>query len=116
MEKRPQNWEVEPDEYLGTSYDGYDYYRLEDQVFRQMRDADEQRANSDTAWCCIAADFPPIKKLWRVRYPQAGTQRTMDEMPARTIPSAALHPKVKQDESPLELERPNIDAQQGKLF
>jgi hypothetical protein len=43
-------------------------------------------------------------------------QLTIAETPARTIPDKALRSNRKQDDSPLELEMPAIDAQQGKLF
>ena len=52
-------------------------------------------------------DFAAIRKLAAAK---------MLGLPPRVIPVTALRPKVKQNEAPLELERPGIDAKEPKLF
>ena len=44
------------------------------------------------------------------------TAAKMLGLPLRVIPTTALRPKVKQNDAPLELEQPGIDAKEPKLF
>lgn len=54
--------------------------------------------------------IPPVEQT------AAGAQYVAPDMIERKIPAGGLRPKTAQKDGPLELERPAIDAQQGKLF
>jgi hypothetical protein len=54
--------------------------------------------------------------LPRIEHTEAGPQTVISDTPARLIPEAGLKPKRAQNQSPLALEMPEIDAKQIKLF
>jgi hypothetical protein len=60
------------------------------------------------------ADY--LRPLPRIEHTEAGPQTVIADTPARLIPTAGLKPKRAQNQSPLALEMPEIDARQGKLF
>ncbi len=60
------------------------------------------------------ADY--LRPLPRIEHTAAGPQTVISDTPARVIPTAALTAKRRQDDSPLALEIPQIEAKQGKLF
>ena len=52
----------------------------------------------------------------RIEHTEAGPQIVIDDTPPRTIPAGPLKPRRKQTDKLMELEKPVIEAQQGKLF
>lgn len=52
----------------------------------------------------------------RIEQTEAGPQVVINDTTPRTIPAGPLRPKRKQTDRLMELEKPMIEAQQGKLF
>lgn len=52
----------------------------------------------------------------RIEHTEAGSQTVIADTPRRTVPNKKLVPKRRQNEKPLALELPAIEAQQIKLF
>jgi hypothetical protein len=61
-------------------------------------------------------DETPAGNQIRIEHTPAGAQTVISETPARQVPKAPLRAKRPQNDSPLALELPAIEAQQFKLF
>jgi transcriptional/translational regulatory protein YebC/TACO1 len=89
-------------------------------VFKTKPTADI-KLNDGSIWEATIENIEPMYRLIdtgapRIEQTPAGAQTVIAETPARQVPKAPLRAKRPQNDSPLALELPAIDAQQFKLF